>query len=172
MGRGKPFKTSLTKLVQAGVIPRPIWLDVVEATRPPFQPVKATKSPPIYYPEDRLRATYLRKNPEARRIPVNLYADSIPDRHISDRFVSIQMRLMDENNLSEEDAYKRAEEIVHKSNVDTDTLVSDDVTGPLEDPSIFDETSRLYLASVKDSQRDRKLYEALSSDRMPGEGVQ
>lgn len=167
MGRGKPFKQPLTKLINAGVVPRPIWLDVVEATRPPFEPVSVTKSRIIRYPEDRLRATYLQRNPEARRIPVNLLAGSIADRHVSDRFVTVQMRLMKEKNLSEEEAYKSAEEIIRKKKADADVLLADKLSGPLGDSSIADETSRLYLASVKDSERDRKIYESLTTDPVP-----
>lgn len=164
MGRGKPFKQPLTKLIEAGVVPRPVWLDIVEATRPPFEPVRSTKSREIRYPEDRLRATYLQRNPEARRIPVNLLAESITDRHVSDRFVAFQMRLMNERKLSEEEAYKLAEEAMQKKKTDADALVVDSLSGPLEDCSIDDATSRLYFASVKDSQRDQKLYQALNSD--------
>lgn len=166
MGRGKPFKQSFTKLVEAGVVPRPIWLDIVEATRPPFEPVTATKSRSIHYPEDRLRATYLQRNPEARRIPVNLLADSVTDRHVSDRFVAFQMRLMNEKNLSEEEAYKLAEETIQKRKTDGEALLADNFSGPLRDSSIADETSRLYLASVRDSERDQKIYEALNTDPM------
>lgn len=164
MGRGKPFKTSITRLVNAGVIPRPMWYNVVEATRPPFEPVTVTKSSLIHYPEDDLRSKYMENNPEMRRIPINLKANSIPERHIADRFTSLQMKLMDEKKLSEEDAYKVADEMISNRQVDFDALCGDDLSGPLGDVTVENDSARVYLASVKDSQRDKRLLKAISDD--------
>lgn len=161
MARGKPFKQSIDRLVKAGVVPKPLWLDVVEATRPPFNPVSQTKSKAIVYPEDRLRSIYLRNNPDARRIPVNLKAKTPAERHVSDRFVAKQMKLMEDQKLSERDAYKEAEEAFQVRDDVVQKLPTDDMASPLSDPSVEDEAGRLYLASVRDSERDQKLFEAI-----------
>lgn len=164
MGRGKPFKRSLKRLVEAGVVPKPVWMDIVEATRPPFQPVSVTKARSITYPEDNLRQTYLRRNPEARSFPVNLKARSVPDRHIADRFVSIQTELMKNQHLDEDEAYRSAERILKDEAVRMEDILRSKASLSLIDPSLSDETERLYLASVKDSQRDKALHGALMTE--------
>lgn len=164
MGRGKPFKQSVKRLVNAGVIPRPVWLDVVEATRPPFQPKSVTKSFEIRYPEDDLRAKYLENNPELRRIPINLKAPTIPERHVADRFVTLQMKLVREKSMSEKEAYKKADEMINERKLNVDVLFSDDLSGPLSDAAIENESARIYLASVKDSERDKRLHKAILDD--------
>lgn len=165
MGRGKPFSQSLNSLVSAGVVQRPVWMNSVESTRPPFEPIVSTKPGRIEYPEDRLRNIFLQRNPNARRIPVNLRATSVPERHIADKFVSIQMQIMDEDKLSEEEAYNAANRILNHPNSEADHA-EDDLYGPLSNPAITNESARLYLASVKDSQRDKALHRALVKQAM------
>lgn len=161
MGRGKPFPRSLSRLVNAGVVPKPVWMPIVQSTRPPFVPVSLVKSQKIEYPEDRLRSIYLRRNPSARHFPVNLKAKNISDRHISDRFVSKQMKLMQDEGLSEEDAYKVVSKVMNEeeARIITDHLA--DFRGTLTNRSVKSEVTRLYLASVKDSRRDQALHKAL-----------
>lgn len=161
MARGKPFKASLERLVKAGVVRKPVWLDVVGATKPPFEPVIVTRTKAIIYPEDRLRRKYLQQNPEARRIPINLKARTAAERHVADRFVAIQMKLMREKKMSEQNAYKAARDIVSHQGIDSDLMFQDDLYGPLSDSNILNETARLYLASVKDAKRDKKMYNAM-----------
>lgn len=159
MGRGKPFSQSLSKLVEAGVKKRPIWLSAVEQTKPKFQPIVETKPPRLVYPEDRLRNKYLVRNPHARHIPVNMRAKSIEERHIADRFVSIQLNYMNQQNMSEEDAYHAAETDLRA--ISQQARKEADITGPLQDMNISDQVARLYLASLKDSKRDQKMFHAL-----------
>lgn len=166
MVRGKPFYTSVDRLVKAGVMRKPVWSDIVDATRPPFEPVTTIRTKAIRYPEDRLRNKYFRRNPETRRIPVNLKARSIVDRHIADRFVTIQMGLMRERNISEEEAYSIAKDMVNLNTVDTKADRGSDFYGPLSDPTIENETARLYLASVKDSERDKQLYDTICNQSL------
>lgn len=156
MVRGKPFKKDIKSLIKAGIMPKPIWMDIVEATRPPFKPIERTKTPKIIYPEDKLRITYLQRNPEVRRIPVNLKAPTIEERHIADRFVSMQMRFMQEQNMSEDDAYQATMESINIRHFDSSTA-EDDLYGPLTSSSSDNEAVRLYNASVADSERDIKL---------------
>lgn len=131
----------------------------VEATRPTFEPVVNTRPPRIEYPEDRLRNIYLSRNPEARRIPVDLKAKSIPERHIADKFVSVQMHYMNEMSMSEEEAYNAADRELHLPQVSEGH--AENLHGPLQNSAVTDEVARLYLASVRDSQRDQKLFRAL-----------
>lgn len=154
MVRGKPFKKDIKSLIKAGIMPKPIWMDIVEATRPPFKPIERTKTPKIVYPEDKLRITYLQRNPEVRRTPVNLKAKTIEERHIADRFVSIQSRFMQEQNMSEEEAYQAAMESINIRHYDS---TEDDLYGPLSTSLNDSEAVRLYKASVADSERDKKL---------------
>lgn len=163
MVRGKPFKRDLNRLVKAGVIPKPIWMDIVSATRPAFEPVRSTQTKKIVYPEDRLRSKYLLRNPEARRVPVNLKAKRIEDRHISDRFVHTQLRLMREKNISEDMAYKEALDIINLKTIDHSEVLDSDLTGPLTNANVSDKTAQVYLASVRDANRDKKLFEELHS---------
>lgn len=159
MGRGKPFSQSLNRLVSAGAVRRPAWMSSVEATRPTFQPIVNTRPPRIQYPEDRLRNIYLSRNPSARRIPVNLKAKSISARHIADKFVSLQMDYMNEKGMSEEEAYNAADRELHVPHESTEPM--ENLTGPLQNSAVADEVTRLYLASVRDSQRDQRLFSAL-----------
>lgn len=159
MGRGKPFARSIKNLVDAGVMPRPIWLSTVEATKPKFQPRYVKKVPSIFYPEDRLRSIFLIRNPNARRIPVNLHAEKVDDRHVADRFVSLQLKFMQQDGLSERDAYDVAQNLISqipKQSQDYDPALH----GPLADESIQNEASKLFLASLKDSQRDQIIHKA------------
>lgn len=154
MGRGKPFVQSVNRLISAGVIPRPAWQRTLESTRPVFEAIQVTKPPKIAYPEDRLRSTFLERNPDARRIPVNLKAKTIPERHVADKFVAMQTKFMQENGMPEEEAYNAADRVL---NVETAQVGENgDLYGPLVNQAVQDETARLYLASLKDSQRDQK----------------
>ncbi|KAI0558987.1 Mitochondrial ribosomal protein S23 [Gracilaria domingensis] len=162
MGRGKPFVKSMKKLVDAGVVAKPIWMDIVQATRPPFVPVAATKVPEIIYPEDRLRSIYLQRNPQARRMPVNLKAKSVTDRHIADRFVSLQVQFMEEQGMSEEKSYEEADRVLAKYKDEmAEALDDQDMDGSLVNQSIRDAGARAFMASVKDSKRDQKLHQEL-----------
>lgn len=166
MARGKPFRTNINHLIKAGVVRKPVWADIVEATRPPFEPVRATKTERVTYPEDRLRAKYLERNPEVRRIPVNLKARTLEERHIADRFISIQLRLIQEKNMTEEDAYTTAHDIINLRTDDAN-MSADDLSSPLSNSSIQNESARLYLASVRDSERDKKLREIFLEQSAP-----
>lgn len=159
MARGKPFSQSLSRLVSAGVMRRPSWMSSVEATRPKFQPIVNTRPPRIHYPEDRLRNIYLSRNPDARRIPVNLKAKSIPERHIADKFVAVQMRYMNEKGMSEEEAYNAADRELHMQHESKERV--ENLYGPLQDSAVANEVAKLYLASVRDSKRDQELFHAL-----------
>lgn len=159
MGRGKPFVQSVNRLIAAGVVPRPAWLNTVESTRPVFQSIRATKPPKIEYPEDRLRSIFLQRNPNARRTPVNLKAQSVAERHIADKFVAIQMKFMEENDMAEEEAYNAADRVLNVDNAEVGQ--DEELYGPLANQAVQDEAARLYLASVKDSQRDQKQLHAL-----------
>lgn len=163
MGRGKPFKRSLEQLVKAGIAQKPIWFDIVKATKPPFEPVYRTKVPAISYPEDRLRNIYLQRNPNSRRIPINMKAHRISDRHIADRFVSIQTDFISERGMSEDDAYAEAERVLSGDLLFNDPKQTDILSGTLSDQDVQDETARLYLASVKDAQRDQAMHQALKN---------
>ena len=160
MGRGKPFKRSLDQLINAGIARKPIWYDIVNATKPPFQPVSRTSVAEITYPEDRLRNIYLQRNLGARRMPVNLKAERVSDRHISDRFVALQMQLMSERGMSEDSAYAEAERVLAEQMSEKQLELSD-TDGVLDDPTIQDESARLYLASIKDARRDQAMHQAL-----------
>ncbi len=133
-------------------------------TPPQFEPVTCTRPPKLSYPEDELRTKFLQRNPAARRIPLNLNAERMEDRHIADRFVGLQLRLMESEGLSEEDAYEKtnriiSSEVVHE--VDKDLAEY----GSIIDPNIDDVQTQLYLASLRDSQRDSRLYHAFVKER-------
>ncbi|CAN8061317.1 unnamed protein product [Agarophyton chilense] len=152
----------MKRLVEAGVAAKPIWMDIVEATRPPFAPVVITKVPEIIYPEDRLRSIYLQRNPQARRVPLNLKAKSIPDRHLADRFVTLQMQYMEEQGLSEEKAYEEADRVLVEYKRKMDQALEDqEMDGSLLNPDFTDSATRAYMASVTDSKRDQRLHQAL-----------
>lgn len=167
MARGKPFAKRLTRMaVRSG------RSQGLELTPPQFEPVRRTRPDRLQYPEDDLRRKFLSRNPRAQRIPVNLMAAKITDRHISDRFVALQLRLMNnaEDPLGEDDAYVKADRIMrteylhkleetgeHASTSDTE---QHDDFGSLIDPEINDEQVQLYLASMRDSKRDSKLHRA------------
>lgn len=166
MGRAKPFVKSLNNLVAAGVVPKPVWLDIVDATRPPFLPIASKRVRELVYPEDRLRSVFLLRNPETRRIPVNLHAESIADRHISDRFVSLQTKLIQEQGLSEDKAYDETSRILSEYKREMEEQSEEqDIAGPLSNPSIKDEASRAFMASYMDSRRDQKIHQALTKLR-------
>lgn len=152
----------MKRLVSAGVIPKPVWMEIVEATRPVFSPVTVTSVPEIIYPEDRLRSIFLRRNPDAQRIPINLKAKTKEDRHISDRFVSLQMRFMEEQGLSENKAYEEADRVFAEQKEEMNRVLDEyDTIGSLVNPSIEDEAARAFMASLMDSKRDQKLHQAL-----------
>lgn len=160
MGRGKAFARPLERLVAVGAVARPPWLASVAATRPAFEPVVRTRPPPLEYPEDRLRAVFLQRNPDARRIPLNLLARNVEDRHVADKFVSVQMRLMEEDGLAEEEAYNEAARVLNEEHLKMDGD-EQGLYGPLADDGVQDDAVRLYLASKKDSERDQALFRAL-----------
>lgn len=152
----------MKRLVSAGVIRKPAWMDIVEATRPVFSPVTVTKAPEIMYPEDRLRSIFLQRNPDAHRMPINLKAKSKEERHISDRFVALQMKFMDEQGLSENKAYEEADRVLAEQKEQMNRILDEyDTTGSLVNPFIEDEAARAFMASLADSKRDQKLHEAL-----------
>lgn len=159
MGRGKPFTQSVNRLINAGVVPRPIWLTTVENTRPVFEPIRETKSRKIEYPEDRLRQIFMDRNPDARRRPIDLKARSIPERHLADKFVAIQRRFMEENDMAEEEAYNSAYRVINVDAIQDGE--KEEVYGPLVNQAVQDEAARLYVASVRDSMRDQKHFRAL-----------
>ena len=157
MGRGKPFYQSVSHLARKGVIPRAPWMSAVEANPPQFEPVVRTRPPCLVYPEDRLREKFLQRNPAARRVPVDLKARTIPERHIADRFVSMQMRFMEEDNLAEEEAYEAADRMLCSEIVASQSSNADFFSS-LIDRNVTDDQDKLYVASLRDSQRDQKLY--------------
>lgn len=158
MARGKPFSRPLARLARQGT------RAAVAMTPPQFEPVVRTKPPKLAYPEDTLRNEFLRRNPAARRIPVNLNAGSLAERHIADRFVGLQVRLMESEGLSEEEAYDKTSRII---NSELSHHVDRDLTeyGSIIDPNVDNVQSQLYLASVRDSQRDTRLHRAFVKER-------
>lgn len=170
MGRGKPFPRSLKRLVDADVIKKPAWMDVVEATRPPFRPVYVTKAPPIEYPEDRSRSVFLEKNRFARRIPINMKADAIADRHLADRFVEAQTKLMNQDGVSESDAYEATMQIMKSGLLENHHNEMEGIYGSLSNGDVMNEAARLYLASLSDSRRDRSMYQALKKQAIEESG--
>lgn len=168
MGRGKPFARPAAQLARSGARAkgRPAWVSAVAMTPPQFEPVVRTRPPRIVFPEDALRATFLRRNPHARRLPVNLNATSIPERHIADRFVGLQMQLMREERMSEEEAYESADRIICSEVIESQRKGgSADAYGSLVDASVDDEEARLYLASLRDSERDKALHSAFVKEK-------
>ena len=131
----------------------------VQMTPPQFEPVTRTRPPKIKYPEEALRTEFLRRNPAARRIPLNLNTETIEERHIADRFVGLQRRLIESEGLNEEDAYDKTSriisaEVAHQFDRDLTEYAS------IIDPSVTDVQTQLYLASMRDSERDTRLYRA------------
>lgn len=155
MGRGKPFVQSLRRLGPSGLGRQAPWQAAVAAATPEFEAVRVTKPGRITYPEDRLRSIYLQRHAGARRVAVDLKAKTVAERHVADRFVGWQMRLM-EDGMSEEEAYSAVERRMKKERGE-----AAGVEGPLVDADLEDDGARLYLASVGDSRRDRELYRAL-----------
>jgi hypothetical protein len=147
---------------------RPPWLATVEAVPPHFAPVVARVPPRLSYPEDRLRAIFLRNNPDARRHPLNLKAASREEAHTADRFVAVQMRAMREQAMSEGDAYTYSERALKESDAARarqDTLIS----SVMEDPSEENQPARIYLASLAESKADMQLLEYLLKEQEPDE---
>lgn len=104
------------RLVQGGIIPKPVWLDAARAHPPPLHhkwsdPVKPTRFE--WREEDRLRRTWQRRNPAASMHPKVLFLDEtqLPPgtktEHPADEFVRKQLKLMRVQGLSEEEAYRR-----------------------------------------------------------------
>lgn len=168
MGRGKPFVQPATRLLRrSGRDGRqPSWMAAVNMTPPQFEPVTKTKPTRITYPEDAFRETFLKRNPHARRIPVNLMASAIPERHIADRFVMLQMRIMRDDKLSEEKAYEKADRIICSEIIEaTRGSQEEGDFSTLIDPTIEDKQARLYIASLRDCQRDKMLHRAFVKEK-------
>lgn len=161
MGRGKPFVQPVTRAIRSGARKtQPTWMAAVNLTPPQFESVVNTRPPRIVYAEDGLRETFLKRNPNARRIPVDLNAASITQRHISDRFVALQMRIMRDEKLNVDDAYEKADRIFTSEILQS---TSGDV-GSLIDESVQSQEAKLYLASKRDAQRDKLLYQAFKME--------
>lgn len=59
------------KLVEAGVIDKPKWLDAI--LKNPPQPILGGPAPkPIVFPEDRLIQSYMARHPETKMNPISL----------------------------------------------------------------------------------------------------
>lgn len=71
------------------------------------------------------------------------------------------MRIMNEQSMSEEDAYKAADRILYSENVEASRTQDAGEFASLVDPSIENDEARLYVASLRDSQRDKALFKAL-----------
>jgi len=160
MARGKPFAKSMARMaIRSG------RTSGLELTPPQFEPVRRTRPERLTYPEDGLRRKFLARNPRAQRIPVNLMAARVADRHISDRFVALQMRLMEGDGLDEDGAYVKADRIMRTEYLQKlDKRPSggsrEDEYGSLVDGEIKDEQVQIYFASMRDSKRDSKLHRA------------
>jgi hypothetical protein len=164
MGRGRPFPRSLARLVRGGVKSRPPWLAAIEAVPPHFTPAERFVPPRLVFPEDRLREEFLQKNPDARRLPINLKARSRMEAHIADRFVAIQMRAIRERGLDKEGAYEYAQTAISEVAQKSSQLAADIESNTLS-PSEGDETARLYSASLKESLADQELHEKLLNEQ-------
>jgi hypothetical protein len=164
MGRGLPFTRSLARLVRGGVASRPPWLSAVEAVPPHFAPVEKIVPTRIVFPEDRLREKFLRRNPDARRAPINLKARFRSEAHVADRFAAIQLRAMRERGLDEDDAYKYAQDAI-SGDVKRAFELAADIDTRVLNAADSDDTAKLYLASLKESQGDQTLHEMLLTEQ-------
>lgn len=165
MVRGRPFQRSLARLVRGGVISRPAWLATVEKVPPHFAAVESRKPPRLVYPEDRMRHAFLRKNPEARRDPIDLKARRRADAHTADAFVALQMRAMRERGLSEAEAYDYARDEFKDSQARGKRRVSalhEAFRSDVADPR--DRAKNVYIASLHDAEADKKILEALREE--------
>lgn len=158
MGRGPPFKQSYTALVRAKIVPRPRWLGAVTEVPPQIDLVERTRPPAITFPEDRLRSVFLQRNPETRQLPIDLNTSRLEERHISDRFVALQQRYMDDGN-GEEEAYSLAYESLGNTIQGEEGIEL--AAGKGENATVDSESARAFIASLKYAQRDRKLFDQI-----------
>lgn len=164
MARGRPFPRSLNALVRHGVMPRPPWMAVVEAIPPHFELNQNRRPPVLTYPEDRLRAKFLEKNPEFRSYPLDLKAKKKADAHIADRLVAIQLRAMTEQNMSESQAYEHAMKVAAEG-LQRSTRQAQEIGRIVSRTSEEDQAAQLFLTSLKDSMGDLELHNALRSEK-------
>ena len=114
-----PLLPRVERLVNAGVVPRPPWLDVAIAHPPRSEDKMIDGKKPArleWREEDLLRRTWQRRNPEAATLHAKvLFLDEamLPagtkTQHPADEFVRRQMALM-RRGLSEEEAYRRVQQ--------------------------------------------------------------
>lgn len=164
MARGRPFPRSVSRLVRGEVASRPQWLATVERVPPHFAPVLSRQPPALVYEEDRLRSQYLRANPDVRKHPLNLNASSKAEAHTADRFVSIQLRAMREQGLDESAAYSFAETVLLQTEARTMDKVKHIQTALTSDLTPKERAAQIFLASLKDSQVDKEMKDAMASD--------
>lgn len=139
-------------------------MTAVDVVPPHFELARKRRIPRLSYPEDRLREVFLARHPQFRTLPVNLKARKKTDAHIADKFAAIQLRAMQEQNMSEEEAYNYAINAATdglKRISSQETSIGDAVSSESE----TDQATQLYMASLKDSMKDIKLYELLRSEK-------
>jgi len=158
-------KMDVVRVSDHGMIKAPDWVPVVKANPPVLKFLKAKLPPKLEFPEDQLRNKFFEVYPETRQAPVNPRALSMPNRHISDKFVHNQMLLL-KKGVSVEKSFEMvstqmAEEL-RGSSAGTDIYAS------LLNPRIKDYYTRVFMASWADSSRDKFLYKRITGDAPRG----
>jgi len=103
------FMERVNSLMRGSIIPKPIWYDAIMAHPPPMK-LKGEKPVRLQWEEDKLRRTWLRRNPAATQFPKSLFLDPAHPmanrEHPADTFVKQQIAHMRRGD-TEEQAYRR-----------------------------------------------------------------
>ena len=127
-----PLLPRVTRLVQAGVIPRPLWLDTAIAHPPPIDSAKPKRNPTrlAWRDDDLLRRMWQRRNPQEaaafakvmfldeQTLPVGTRTD-----HPADEFVRKQSALV-RRGFSETEAYRRVKQQMDQKRKATDDIAA------------------------------------------------
>jgi len=113
-------------LLKSNAVKEPLWYQAVARTPPAEMPLKASRPPKIVYEEDTLIRSYMKRNPEAAFLPLNMTST---EPHFVRTFAWRQLELM-KAGYSREEAYQLTErelesekrEAFQAVNSDTDLL--------------------------------------------------
>lgn len=65
--------------------------------------------------------------------------------------------------MSEDSAYTAAEELINLRTLKESDLLENELSAPLTNSAIQDKAAQLYIASVRDSNRDKKLHNEIQN---------
>mmetsp|Transcript_20365 Transcript_20365/g.82236 ORF Transcript_20365/g.82236 Transcript_20365/m.82236 type:complete len:201 (-) Transcript_20365:3360-3962(-) len=140
-------------------------VSVVKMNPPVLKFIKERMPGKLEYPEDQLRNKFFEVYPETRQAPINPRALSMPNRHISDKFVHNQMLLL-KKGISVEKSFEMVS--TQMANELRGSSAGTDIYASLLNPRIKDYYTRVFMASWADSSRDKFLYKRITGDAPRG----